>query len=331
VQSDEQLRSEAGQQPGINAQHVIPRADVPRMHPSDGRHGLAVSTAVPPQSFNPIAMSRSDWRPVVRSPEQLRLHPALKEIGLMEELSAAVLKEQYMPELIFITRNGTILTGFGAWQSAICDGQHEINCIEYLISEEEILPFILSYHQRRRGWNDFVLIRVGLKLKPYYQRRAIDNMRDGGRYKGLANLPEAQHIDVRQEIARDLGVGARNVSNVERILEVAHERIIEALGDGTLRINRAIQLCKCPRAEQLEQFIRYSEERAINKVIRQSIARLNKNKPSPDAASVLETLQQREAQQSGSVAVRIGRQQRTVVVIGQDLKHQYCQTALKLT
>ena len=26
-------------------------------------------------------------------------------------------------------------------------------------------------------------------------------MRAGGKYKGLANLPEAQHIDVRQEIA----------------------------------------------------------------------------------------------------------------------------------
>ena len=42
-------------------------------------------------------------------------------------------------------------------------------------------------------------------------------MRAGGKYKGLANLPEAQHIDVRQEIARAAGVGARNVSNVKTI------------------------------------------------------------------------------------------------------------------
>jgi len=38
-------------------------------------------SAVPPQSFNPTAMSRLDWRPVVRSPEQLRLHRALDELG----------------------------------------------------------------------------------------------------------------------------------------------------------------------------------------------------------------------------------------------------------
>ncbi len=39
-----------------------------------------------------------------------------------------------------------------------------------------------------------------------------------------------------------------------------------------LKINRAIQFCKLPRAEQLEQFIRYSEDRATNKVIRRSVA-----------------------------------------------------------
>ena len=86
-----------------------------------------------------------------------------------------------------------------------------------------------------------------------------------------------------------------------------------------LKINRAIQFCKLPRAEQLEQFIRYSEERATNKVIRQSIGRLKKDKTSPDLTTVLNALQQQEARQPGSVAVRVGRLQRTVILIGQDL------------
>jgi hypothetical protein len=42
-----------------------------------------------------------------------------------------------------------------------------------------------------------------------------------------------------------------------------------------LKINRAIQFCKLPRAAQLEQFIRYSEERATNRVIRRSILQPN--------------------------------------------------------
>ena len=62
----------------------------------------------------------------------------------------------------------------------------------------------------------------------------------------MANLPEAQHVDVRREIARFAGVGAsgRNVSNVKKILQTAHPRLICALQDGTLTINRALQFCK---------------------------------------------------------------------------------------
>jgi hypothetical protein len=135
----------------------------------------------------------------------------------------------------------------------------------------------------------------------------------------LANFPEANHINVREEIACAAGVGDRNVSNVRTILERAHPSLIQALQEGTLSINRAIQFCKLPRAEQLEQFIRYSEERATNKVIRRSIARPKEEKTSLDVIAVLDALQHQEARQPGSVAVRVGRHKRTVVLIGQDL------------
>jgi hypothetical protein len=186
-------------------------------------------------------------------------------------------------------------------------------------SDDESLQFILTYHQSRGGWNDFVRIRLALELEPSLQQKALDNMRAGGKYKGLANLPKAQPIDVRKEIAHIAGVCARNVSNVKTILEVAHPRLIEALRDGTLKINRAIQFCKLPQAEQVEEFIRYSEERATNKVIRGCIARPKEEKISPDVVAILKALQQQEMRQPGSVAVRVGRHKRTVILIGQDL------------
>jgi hypothetical protein len=144
-------------------------------------------------------------------------------------------------------------------------------------------------------------------------------MRAGGKYKGSANLPEAQHIDVRQQIACVAGVGARNVSNVKTILEVAHPRLLEALRDGTLTINRALQFCKLSRAEQLEQFIHYSEERAINKLIRRSMPQGKEKKASLDVVAVIEALQRMETGQPGSVVVRVSRHKRTVVLVGQDL------------
>ncbi len=253
---------------------------------------VEVISAVPPQSFNPAEVSRLEGRPVVRSPEQLRMHRELEEfdwVGTIGELSdAARLTSPTVTDPILITTNGTILAGFGSWRSAVFDGGHEISCIEYPLSEDEALQFIISHHQPQRGWNAFIRIRLALKLEPYFQQRALDNMRAGGKYKGLADLPEARHIDVRQEIAHAAGVGARNVSNVKTILKNVHSRLITALLNGTLTINGAMKFCKLPRAAQLERFIRHCEDRETGKVIRRAIGRLKEKKISPDAGAVLD-------------------------------------------
>jgi hypothetical protein len=113
-------------------------------------------------------MSRSQGRPVIRSLGQLRLHCALDELGwtgVIDEFNAANrLKEQSVPEPILITTNGTILAGFGRWRSALFDDLHEINCIEYPLTENEALQYIISHHQPQRGWNDFVRICLALTL-----------------------------------------------------------------------------------------------------------------------------------------------------------------------
>jgi hypothetical protein len=214
---------------------------------------VEVISAVPPQPFNPTALSWSEGRPVVRSPEQLRLHRALEGLGwtgVIDEFNAAArLKNPSVTEPILITTNGTILAGFGRWQLAVFDGRHRISCIEYALNEDDSLQFILTHHQTRHGWNAFVRIRLALTLEPSLQQRALDNMRAGGKYKGWANSPNVQRIDVRQEVANAAAVGARNVTNVKTLLKLAHPRLIEALRDGTLSINGAMQRCSsaiCP-------------------------------------------------------------------------------------
>jgi hypothetical protein len=259
---------------------------------------------------------------VVRFPQELRLHRAMDELGWIgeDELNIAAQRtSQSIPEPILITTDGTILSGFGRWRLASLESSHEIPCIEYGLDEDESLLFMLTHHQLHCGWNDFIRIRLALTMESSLQQRALDNMRTGGKLKGLANLPEAQHIDVRREIARIAGVGDRNVSNVQTILKTAHPRLIDALQNGTLRINRAVQFCKLPRAEQLEQFVRYSEESATNKVIRQAIGQPKKKQASLDVVSILDALQHQQGQQPGSVTVRVGRHKRTVILAGQDL------------
>ncbi|MFY9560979.1 MAG: hypothetical protein WAQ52_12165 [Terriglobales bacterium] len=146
---------------------------------------VEVISAVPQQPFNPTATSRMEGRPIVRSPEQLRLHRAMDELdwlGVMGELNEAVrVTNPSLSDPILITTNGTILAGFGRWRLALFEHRHEINCIEYPLTENEALQFIISHHQPQRGWNAFISIRLALKLEPYFQQRALHNIRTGGK------------------------------------------------------------------------------------------------------------------------------------------------------
>jgi len=256
-------------------------------------------------------------RPVMRRPDRLRLHPALQELGwtgsVRELNDAARVEEQAVCDPVLISQNGTLLAGFGRWRLALLQHKDEIACIEYPFDDDESLQFILAHHQPSRAWNAFVRVRVALTLVPHLQQRALENMRAGGKYKGSAKLPEAQAIDVRQQIAAIAGVGARNVSNVQFILARAHPRIKDAMRDSQLTINRAVRLCKLPFFKQFEEFIRCTEERERKKVIRRSITRAEQITTSLDVLIVLRHLQQRETQQPGSVSVQIGPCQATVV------------------
>jgi len=267
-------------------------------------------------------MSRLEGRAVVCSPEQLRLHSVLRELdcAVPGELNeAARRKTEIDLEPVLITTNGIILAGFGRWWSAVLQGKQGIQCIEVPISEERSLEFILAHHQPRRTWNAFLRIRMALTLEPYFQRQGLENMRAGGRCKGSADLPNPQLIDVRQQIARTAAVCARNVSNVKTILRAAHPRILAALQNGTLTINFAMQLCRLPKAQQLEHFTLHHEEREMSKVIRQSIRAPKEKKTGAQVATVLDALQRQEAIEPGSVLVRQGRSQHSIVLVGKGL------------
>jgi hypothetical protein len=269
------------------------------------------------------AINRASGRPVVRSLTELHLHPALEKLGwsgLVDEFNKAVRPATHsIDPPILIATDGTILAGFGRWRLAVFEQRPDIYCIEHSLSADDSLTFILAHHQTQRGWNAFVRIRLALTLKPSLQQAALHNMRAGGKYKGLANLPEAHHVDVRQQVADTAGVCPRNVGNVEAILKIAHPTLIKALGNGMLKINRAMELCKLPHSEQLEEFIRYSEERATSKVIRRCLGQARKSEISLDRDSVLEALNRREQLRSGSFSVRIVRTKGTVILVGQGL------------
>jgi hypothetical protein len=192
-----------------------------------------------------------------------------------------------------------------------------VHCLEYEIGEEGIVPFILRYHQPRHAWNAFVRISMALRLKFDLQQRALDNMRAGGKCKGSTNLPKADRVDVRHEIAKLAGTGTGNVSEVEAIVARAHPNILVALQNGLLSIHQAWKWCKLSKTQQKEEFARYEEERTRRKILREFS--VGESSTFLDPVQVIEALRHKESLEPGSITIRTSLSRHTIIVLGEDL------------
>jgi hypothetical protein len=165
-----------------------------------------------------------------RSPQALRLPPAFIKLNLAEWLinSESQGKPNGIREPILITHTGTLISGFAEWHASVFAGHAEIDCIEFALNDDNAFQLLMTLHRPRPSWNAFTRTELALEQEQYFQSRALANQVAGGQHKGLANLPKAEHIDVRQEIANLAGVCPRNVGKVKIIRDKAHRQLIEA-------------------------------------------------------------------------------------------------------
>lgn len=213
---------------------------------------------------------------VVRSAKALRLPPAFIQLNLAEWLinSESQGKLPGIREPILVNDSGVLISGFASWHAAVSAGQAEIDCIEFAVNDDEALQLVLTFHRPKPGWNAFTRTELALQEEPYFQSRALANQQAGGKLKALANLPKAEHIDVRQGIANLAGVCARNVDKVRAILKKGHPQLIEALHNGTVKINRALELCNLQKSEQIVALANFLRERSSSKTTSQFIDKL---------------------------------------------------------
>jgi hypothetical protein len=271
-----------------------------------------------------MAAVRDDGRTVVRSPEELRIHPALEETGfcafLPELQEVARCQDLMLPEQpVLVTHNRVIVAGFERWRMAVSRRVPTIECLEYTLTDEGALQFMLSLQRRRNYWNPFIRIRLALKLEGALQQRALANMQMGGKYKGSATLPKAAQIDVRQQIAAIAGAGGRNVSKVKEIVDQGHPRILGELANGSISINRAHQLCRLPFANQLEALTEEYCDRVSGHIEGDLLWQGKVSRPL-EVTAVLKILQQQEEHQPGSVSIQFSRRKRTVILAGEDVR-----------
>ena len=215
-----------------------------------------------------------EGRLVQRAVEQLRAHPVyLKVCGSLAaaRISNDQLDSTPIIEPLLITRDGLILDGHERWAVARHQGRKALPCIEYDLSEEQALTFMLHKHRRSERINDFCRIVMALALEPHLRERARERQRQGGKMKLSSNLTKDHAIDVRAELARAAGVSAGNVTNVKRLLETITPEVHEALRCGKVKIYKAWKWHRLPKKRQNEELNKHLNGKSIKQAIDSTI------------------------------------------------------------
>ena len=104
------------------------------------------------------------------------------------KLSALVrLGEMAFRDPLVIAANGTVLDGYTRWELARLQNRPTLACLEYVVSEEESLLWLLRRHRTMRGLNAFCRILLALELEPWLQQKARSNQSVGGQQRVCQN------------------------------------------------------------------------------------------------------------------------------------------------
>ena len=210
-------------------------------------------------------------------------------------------------EPLMITRNRMIIDGYCRWEIARRQGRTTVTCIEYDLTEEEALHWLLFRHRRVEGLNAFCRILLALDLEPCFREKAQSNQRLGGRIKGSSNLTEAERVDVRSEIAAAAGVSLGNVTKVKQVMTTACAELQDALRNGEVSIHRAWLWREMSSENQRRALMLYRGEKGVKKTIRRLISKhMSKNPVSAESlglAGLARRLLQLQSPHLSSVAV----------------------------
>jgi hypothetical protein len=210
-------------------------------------------------------------------------------------------------EPLMITRNRTIIDGYSRWELARRQGRTTVTCIEYDLTEQEALHWLLQRHRRVEGLNAFCRIVLALDLEPWFREQARVNQSAGGQIKGSSKLTEAERVDVRSEIAAAAGVSVGSVTKVKQVMTTACTELQDALRNGEVSIHRASLWREMSSENQRRALMLHRGEKGVKKTIRRLISNHMSKSPvlaeSPELAALARCLSQLQPSQIASVAI----------------------------
>lgn len=201
------------------------------------------------------------FHPVVRRLDRLRPHPSYVKhqisvsISNLAALDTASEVVSQMP--IIVTRTGIVIDGHARLELARRRGRQSILCLEYDLTEDEALRWLLLTHRPSRGLNGYCRSVLAVDLEPSFRQKARENQQIGGQEKGSLDLTEDQKVRVRSQVAGIANVSTGSLSNAKRVMTHADPAVQRAAKVGEVRVYRASQwsrLCRHQQLEKLEEF-----------------------------------------------------------------------------
>jgi hypothetical protein len=211
----------------------------------------------------------------VRSLDELHPHPSY----VRHQLSVSASQLSALMELgtlaflqpIVMSRNGIVVDGYARLELARRQSRVTILCLEYDLTEEEALRWLVQTHRPVPGLNSYCRTLLALDLAPSLQEAARTNQRLGGLNKGSSNLTEAQKVDVRSKTASIAGVSSGNVTKVEEVSKSAPPRVQHALKSSEIRVHKAWQWSRLSPQQQGAKLEEYRSQKGTNQTSRRLI------------------------------------------------------------
>ena len=72
------------------------------------------------------------------------------------------------------------------------NASHSVACIEYDLTDEAALLFMLDQHRRSDRLNAFGRILMALALEPHWRARARERQRHGGHWEAFVKFDESR-------------------------------------------------------------------------------------------------------------------------------------------
>jgi hypothetical protein len=273
-------------------------------------------------------------RVVTRCVDELRPHPSYSGHNLcvqtfkLSELEG--LGDLAFHRPLLVTRDRFIISGYEQWELAKQRSRPTLQCMEYDLTPEQALQFLIQTHRRSAGLNDFLRIELALDLEPSFNMHARLNQQAGGQHKGLSKLTVAEQVDSRREVARVAGVSTGNVHKVKRILANACSSVLEAARAREISINKAEKWSLQPHVKQQELLrhlrISHSLKKRARQIVAKELSKLAPSKTSERALKIADLVRLAnhlailaESNSLGSIELKIVNTPGSAVFVTQDL------------